>query len=326
MKVSGPPLAGRGRGHPEGKLIIQCFLLIIILHALRRADNIVMERDGQNRHDDTRFSIIFADNITADDIVSDNIFPDDIVADDIVADDIVADDIVADDIVADDIVADDIVADDVIMERGHWVSRLADCCCCCSSRSYVFSGGAEPITQSVECLCCMYLCLCLCLCLYLLLEPVIRLLRGSRANQPIGRVFMFVLYVFVFVFVFVAQAGHTSSPGEQSQSANRQNVCVCVVCICLCCMYLYLYLYLLLEPVIRLLLGSRTNHPICRVFLFVLYVFVFVFVFVARAGHTSSPGEQSQSPNLQSAPHLRSNHRQIACHTLHIGKHACADG
>ena len=147
-----------------------------VREGLRRADNIVMERVGQNRCDNTRFNIIFADDIDADDIVTDDIF----------AEDIVADDIVADDIVADDIIADDIVADDAIMERGHWVSRLADCCCCCSSRSYVFSGGAEPITQSAECLClcCVYLCLCL----YLLLEPVIRLLLGSRANHPIGRV------------------------------------------------------------------------------------------------------------------------------------------
>ena len=131
---------------------------------------------GWDRTDNTRFSIIFADDITADDIVTD-------------------------DIVAYDIVADDIVADDVIMERGHWVSRLADCCCCCSSRSYVFSWGAEPITQSAECLClcCVYLCLCL----YSLLKPVLCLLLGSRANHPICKVFVFLFYVFVFAFVFV---------------------------------------------------------------------------------------------------------------------------
>ena len=42
---------------------------------------------------------------------------------------------------------------------------------------------------------------------------------------------------------------------------------------------------------------------LCFMYLYLcICVFAFVFVFVARAGHTSSQGEQSQSPNLQSAP------------------------
>ena len=47
-----------------------------------------------------------------------------------------------------------------------------------------------------------------------------------------------------------------------------------------------------------------------------------VSIVVARVGgDTSSPREQSQSANRRSALHLRSNHWQIACHTLHMAKH-----
>ena len=47
-----------------------------------------------------------------------------------------------------------------------------------------------------------------------------------------------------------------------------------------------------------------------------------VSIVVARVGgDTSSPREQSQSANRRSALHLRSNHWQIACHTLHMDKH-----
>ena len=126
-----------------------------------------------------------------------------------------------------------------------------------------FSGGAEPISQSAECLClcCMYLCLFL----YLLLKPVIRLLLGSRANQPIGRMFVFVLCVFVCVVCICICICICCSSRLYVFSWGAEPITQYAECLCLCCMYFCLCLYLLLEPVIRLLLGSRANHPICRV-------------------------------------------------------------